>query len=242
MMGVMRAAIYLRVSTDEQADSGLGLEAQRAKCEAAIEARGWSVAGEFVDAGVSGKVPPTERPQLVAALEMLCVPAGKGRRARRRADVLVVAKLDRASRSAFDLLWLRREADRCGFELLVLDPELDTTTPAGRFQFTVMAGVAELERELIAQRTREGLAAKRARGDRLGRPVQLDPAVRARVAELRAEGLSIAAVAAALNGEGHRQGNGAEWTKSAVQRVLRSVALDREAERARQARELAGCS
>jgi DNA invertase Pin-like site-specific DNA recombinase len=218
---VVRAVIYLRVSTEEQAESGLGLEAQEAKCRQACQARGWDVAAVMVDAGVSGKVEPSKRPGLVGALDLLCGP----KRAR-TGDVLVVAKLDRAARSAFDLLWLRREADRCGFELAVLDPDLDTTTAAGNFQFTVMAGVAELERDLISQRTRDALTAKKARGARLGRPVVRDRAVRARVSELRADGLSIAAVADALNAEGHRQGNGSDWTKSAVQKVLRSVAHD----------------
>lgn len=220
----MKAVIYTRVSTEEQAESGLGLEAQEARCRQACAARGWDVGAVTVDAGVSGKVAPTERPALVEALAMLCGPKRS-----RQADVLVVAKLDRVSRSAFDLLWMRREAERCGFELVVLDPELDTTTPAGKFQFTVMAGVAELERDLIAQRTREALAAKKARGARLGRPTTLPDETRRLVGTLRADGRSIAAVAAELNARGVTQGNGAAWTRSAVQRVLRSLDLDRQA-------------
>lgn len=220
----MRAVIYTRVSTEEQAESGLGLEAQEAKCRQVCQARGWTVAAVTVDAGVSGKIEPTQRPGLVGALELLAGPKRD-----RTGDVLVVSKLDRAARSAFDLLWLRRQAERNGFELAVLDPDIDTTTAAGKFQFTVMAGVAELERDLISQRTRDALAAKKARGARLGRPVVRDPAERARVSELRADGHSVAAVAGLLNAEGRRQGNGAPWTKSAVQKVLRSLAHDEHA-------------
>jgi len=77
----LRAVIYARVSTDEQATSGLGLEAQRAAAEALIERRGWSTVSEpFVDT-VSGKVAPTKRPELAKALDLLCDD---------RADVLVV--------------------------------------------------------------------------------------------------------------------------------------------------------
>ncbi len=220
----MRAVIYLRVSTEEQADSGLGLDAQETKCRTACATRGWDVAEVITDAGVSGKVEPTKRQGLIAALDLLCAP-----KRTRAASVLVVAKLDRAARSAFDLLWLRREADRCGFELAVLDPDIDTTTASGKFQFTVMAGVAELERDMISQRTSAALQAKKARGARLGRPVQIPAETRTRVGELRESGLSIAGVAAALNDEGSTQGNGAPWTKSAVQRTLRSLALDAEA-------------
>lgn len=216
----MRAVIYTRVSTEEQAESGLGLEAQEATCRQACEARGWDVVGLVVDAGVSGKIRPTDRPGLVEALAMV-----GGPKRTRQGDVLVIAKLDRAARSAFDLLWLREESERCGFGLVVLDPEMDTTTPAGKFQFTVMAGVAELERDLIAQRTREALAAKKARGARLGRPVTMPAPVRDRVGELRAAGLSIAGVADALNAEGVER-TGGPWTRSAVQKVLRSVAHD----------------
>jgi len=220
----VRAIVYTRVSTEEQAQSGLGLEAQEAKCRQACESRGWEVVELLADRGVSGKIPPRKRPALGQALEALCGP-----KRTRIGDVLVMAKLDRAARSAFDLLWLRQEAERCAFELAVLDPDIDTTTPAGKFQFTVMAGVAELERDLIAQRTRDALAAKKARGARLGRPVVLPAETRERIAHLRSAGHSLAKVAELANGEGLRQGNGALWTKSAVQRVLGSIELDAQA-------------
>lgn len=218
----MQAIIYTRVSTEEQAQSGLGLQAQLAKCTGVCAARGWTITSIASDEGVSGKVPAADRPAFSEGLRQLCA-------SKAGTMVLVVSKLDRLARSAFDLLWLRREAERCGFALLILDPEVDTTTPAGRFQFTVMAGVAELERDLIAQRTKEALAAKKARGARLGRPITLPAGVRARVGELRATSLSMAKVAEALNAEGLTQGNGAAWTKSAVARVLRSLDLDAQA-------------
>lgn len=227
--------IYLRVSSEEQAKSGLGLEAQEARCREVCEAKGWEVASVMADAGVSGTVAPGERPGLSAALAMLCGDGGSKRsRARSRvADVLVIAKLDRAARSTRDLLWLKDEAEACGFQLVVLDVDIDTTTPAGELFFTMLAGMATFERRLIAQRTRDALQAKRARGARLGRPVTLPTATRSRVVELRDGGLSIAGVAAALNAEGVTQGNGAEWTKGAVQKVLRSVGHDEQAERVR---------
>jgi DNA invertase Pin-like site-specific DNA recombinase len=220
----MRAVIYLRVSTDEQAESGLGLEAQEARCRTACATRGWDIVEVIIDAGVSGTVAPEKREGLARALAMLEAPKRS-----RTADVLVVSKLDRLARSAFDTLWLRRQSEQVGWALLILDPEIDTTHAAGKFQLTVMAGVAELERDLIAQRTRDALAAKKARGARLGRPVTLPPELRARIGVLRSAGVSLAQIADTLNTDDVRQGNGAMWTKSAVQKVLRSLDLDRMA-------------
>jgi DNA invertase Pin-like site-specific DNA recombinase len=99
----MEAIIYRRVSTDEQADSGAGLSAQAASLAAEVAHRGWTIAADYADEGVSGSVSPDRRPALAAALADL--DAG-------RADVLVVAKLDRLSRSVVDLALLLDRAER----------------------------------------------------------------------------------------------------------------------------------
>lgn len=225
----MRAVVYLRVSTDEQAVSGLGLDVQQARCREAIAARGWELVEVVTDAGVSGKIAPTRRPGLARALELLCPPAGGRRRRGSQADVLVVAKLDRLTRTTRDLLDVLDEAERCGFGLVALDSDVDTTTASGRLVATMLGGVAEWERRVIAERTRAALAVKRAQGARLGRPVITPAVIRVRVAELRADGLSLAAIASALNDEGHRTSVGTEWTKAGVQRLLRSQSLDEAA-------------
>ncbi len=216
-----RAVIYVRCSTDEQAVSGLGLEAQEAAARRTCELRGWSVVAVVADAGVSGTVDPLARPAMVEAVTLLCSGG---------ADVLVSSKLDRLSRSAFDLLGLVKKSEACGFAIVTSDGAVDSSSPVGRFITTAMAGVAELERALIAERTRNALAAKKARGARLGRPTTLSPLVRMRVAGLRREGLSLAEIASRLNADGHRNGIGGEFTRSAVQKIVASLALDAEAD------------
>jgi DNA invertase Pin-like site-specific DNA recombinase len=215
-----RAVIYLRVSTGEEVVSGLGLEAQEATARRTCELRGWQVVAVLTDEAVSGTVDPLARPAMAEAVNLLC--AGEG-------DVLVASKLDRLSRSAFDLLGLVKQSEECGFAIATSDGAVDSSSPVGRFITTAMAGVAELERALIAERTRNALAAKKARGARLGRPVTLPPVVRTLVADCRREGLSLAAIADRLNIAGHRNGQGGEFTRSAVQKIVTSLALDAEA-------------
>ena len=204
----MDAIAYRRVSGDEQARSGLGMDAQRTAIEEAAAARGWTIAdGHWIsDEGVSGKT--LERPGIKRALELL-EDGGP--------DLLVVAKLDRLSRSAIDFLTVIDRAQREGWALAVLDLELDTTTPMGRFTATVMAGVAELERAMISQRTKDALAAAKARGVQLGRPSAIPDEVRDRIARERERGLSYAKIAEALNAEDIPRGHGgAQWYASSV--------------------------
>jgi DNA invertase Pin-like site-specific DNA recombinase len=221
-----RAVIYLRVSTGEQVVSGLGLAAQEAAARRTCEVRGWEVVAVVADAGVSGTVEPLARPAMAEAVNLLCTGGG---------DVLVASKLDRLSRSAFDLLGLVKQSEGCGFGITTSDGAVDSTSPVGRFITTAMAGVAELERALIAERTRNALAAKKAAGARLGRPVTLPPEVRQLVADMRREGSSLAVIADRLNSDGHRNGTGGEFTRSSVQKIVTSLALDTEAQERRHA-------
>jgi DNA invertase Pin-like site-specific DNA recombinase len=213
-----RAVAYVRVSTEEQSVSGLGLEAQEAAIRRAAEARGCAVVAIFADAGVSGSVPPEARAGLTAALA--AVRAGAG--------TLIVAKLDRLSRSLLDFAGLMQLSRREGWGLVALDLAVDTSTPQGEMMAHVMATFAQFERRLIGQRTRDALAVKRAQGSRLGRPIELPEGVRCRVVDLRASGLSMAAVAKALTAEGVPTARGGRWAPGTVLAVLRSVALDRE--------------
>lgn len=214
----VRAIAYARVSTADQAASGLGLEAQQARTNAAIAARGWTLAGTFVDAGVSGK--DLNRPELTAALMLL--DAG-------HADVLVVAKLDRLSRSVRDFAALSEQARSRGWAIVVLDTDVDTSTPTGALVTNIMSAVAEWERRVIAARTSEALQAAKARGARLGRPVTLPDAVRYRIADERNDGRSLQAIADDLNTEQVPTARGGRWYPSTIAKVLDSVALDAEA-------------
>lgn len=204
---------YLRVSTSEQADSGAGLEAQRQAIVAEADRRGWEV--EWIDdAGHSAK--SLKRPGIQSALETLA--AG-------RADALVVAKLDRLSRSMLDFAGLMELSRREGWALVALDLGVDTSTPAGEAMANVMSAFAQFERRLIGQRTKDALAVKRAQGVRLGRPPVLTDATRQRIAALRASGLTYRAVADRLNTWGVPTAQGGScWHASTVRAVL--VALE----------------
>jgi DNA invertase Pin-like site-specific DNA recombinase len=205
----MRVLAYLRVSTSEQADSRAGLEAQRTAILAEAKRRGWTEVAFIEDAGWSAK--DMKRPGLHRALAML-----KGR----EADALVVSKMDRLSRSLLDFAAIMQRAQKEGWALLALDSPADLTTPTGEAMAGVLAVFAQLERRLIAERTRTALAQRKAAGVRLGRARAISPEVEARVRELRAEGFSVRGIAAQLAVEGHRAPGGSEWQPSTLQRVL----------------------
>lgn len=201
---------YMRVSTDEQATSGLGLDAQRAAIEAECERRGLQLIDLITDAGLSAK--NLQRPGLADALARL--DAGD-------ASALMVSKLDRLTRSVHDATGLMIRADRAGWGLIALDMAVDTTTPQGAAMAQVLAVFAELERRLIGQRTRDALAAKRAKGVRLGRPPVLSPDVVARVVSEREAGAGWSAIARGLDADGvpTAQG-GARWYPATVRAVV----------------------
>jgi len=210
---------YVRVSTSEQGDSGLGVAAQRrALTDAGVEPDVW-----VEDIGVSGAVAPAVRP---GAAELLGVI--------RRGDTLAVSKLDRLGRDTLDVLALAKLAGDEGWRLVILDLGLDTATPVGKFSLTVLAAVAQLERDLIAERTRDALAALRRRGVRTGRPPSLSEPVRRRIAEELQSGSTLQAVADGLNrDEIATARGGATWRPSSVAAVRDSLALDAELAAAR---------
>jgi len=113
-------------------------------------------------------------------------------------------------------------AQRRGWAPVVLDLGVDTTTPAGEMVASVMMSVAQWERKIIGQRTRDALAAKKAQGAKLGRPRQLPDAIRRRIVRMRKRGLALRAIADALNSEGVPTAHGgAKWYASTVQKVLK---------------------
>lgn len=212
---------YLRVSTQRQGRSGLGLEAQRDAVQRFITARGGNLlAPEYVEVE-SGK--RADRPELAKALQ----------RCRVTGATLVVAKLDRLSRNAAFLMTLRDS----GVEFVAADlPEANTMTVG------VMAVVAQHEREAISQRTKAALAAAKARGVRLGgrregsgdiRRHQRDGVRAAKeradklaqdrlpeIERLRAKGMSLNEIAKRLDADGWLTSRGGRWTATAVKRTL----------------------
>lgn len=178
----MRTAIYARVSTSNH---GQDVEMQTRELRQFCEARGWQIAGEYLDEGISGA--KDSRPEL----NRLMADAH-----RRRFDAVVCWKFDRFARSVSHLLRALETFNSLGIAFVSLSEQIDTTTPTGRMVFTVLAAVAELERSLIAERVRAGLRNARAKGKRLGRPrVAVDAA---KVAALRAQGRSWPQIAAEL--------------------------------------------
>jgi DNA invertase Pin-like site-specific DNA recombinase len=208
---------YVRVSTGEQADSGAGLEAQRTAIRLACEQRGWELVGVVEDAGFSAAT--LARPGITEAFEVLESGA---------ASVLVVAKLDRLSRSLLDFAAVMERSRRKRWALVALDLGVDTTTPQGEMMANILATFAQFERRLIGQRTKDALAVKRAEGVRLGRPRTLAPEVVDRIWRLHRRGSTLRKIAHRLNSEDVPTAHGgACWHASTVSAVLHSVKTER---------------
>lgn len=227
----MELIAYIRVSTARQGESGLGLEAQRAKVAQLAAERGATVVAEFVEVESGRKA---DRPQLAAALA----------EARKLGAVVAVAKLDRIARDAELLLRLTREAAANGMGgFLFCDlPDVDATTAAGRMVLTVMASVAEFEARRISERTREALAAAKVRGVKLGgiRPntIKTNEAAKAKatadaeqlrgvLAPMVASGMSLRAISEALAKVGRSGRTGQPIHPSQVARMIDRLGLTR---------------
>ncbi len=208
-MGV--AVGYCRVSTDQQGDSGAGLAAQRAAILAEVQRRGWTLREMHVDVA-SGKT-TKRRPDLAAALKSL---AGG------EASVLVVAKLDRLSRSLVDFASLMAQSQREGWSIVALDIGVDTSTINGELVASIIMALAQWERRIIGQRTKDALAAVRADGTRLGRPGNVSTEAEAVILALHDAGRPLRAIARNLNAQGIPTAQGGrEWYASTVRDVLR---------------------
>lgn len=202
---------YVRVSTDRQGDSGLGLDAQRQAIRDECQRRGWQLAAIHEDI-LSGKT--MQRPELQAALEQCRTGQAAG---------IVVAKLDRLSRSIIDFAGIAAEAREGGWNIVALDLGVDFSTPSGEFFATMMAAMAQWEVRLISQRTREGIAAKRVRepGWKPGRPSGVSPALRAQILGYRTAGWTLSKIASRLNGDGVPTAQGGDrWHPSTVKAIL----------------------
>jgi DNA invertase Pin-like site-specific DNA recombinase len=182
-----RVAIYARVSTTNH---GQDVSLQTRELREYCERRGFEIVGEYTDIGVSGS--KDSRPEL----NRLMADAKQ-----RRFDAVCVWKLDRFGRSLRHLVNALADIESLGVSFVSLKDNLDLSTPSGRLMFQIIGAMAEFERSLIQERVRAGLRNARAKGKRLGRPkVVVDPA---RIAVLRAQGLSWAKIGDSL---GAREG------------------------------------
>jgi DNA invertase Pin-like site-specific DNA recombinase len=210
-----RVVAYLRVSTEEQGNSGNGLGAQREAIQAELGRRGWADVAWIEDPGYSAK--DLARPGIQAALGMLA--AGE-------TDVLMVSRLDRLSRSLLDFASLMGRSEQEGWRLIALDLGLDSTTPQGEMMAGVLAVFAQFERRLISQRTKAALAVVKAKGEkRIGRPNEIPAVIRDRIKSERAAGTTYAAIADGLTSEGIPTARGgSRWYASSVQAAERAQA------------------
>lgn len=202
---------YTRASTEEQADRRNGLEAQVQVVDSAAMTRGWTVE-HFADEGVTGKV---IGPKLAEVLQLLA--SGQG-------DGLVVAKLDRLSRSIVNASNIIESAQAQGWSLVILDLGVDLTTAAGRMMAMNLVNFAQYERELISERTKAALAAKKRRGERIGRPRAASASVVRRIVQERRTGSTYDAIASALTAEKVLTPLGKQtWQPSTVRRIYTSA-------------------
>jgi DNA invertase Pin-like site-specific DNA recombinase len=206
---LVRVIMYGRVSTGEQATKGGSLAGQRAAMEAECDRRGWPDRRYTEDPGESAAT--LDRPALQQTLALL---------ASGDASVLMVGKVDRLTRNWGEFGWLLETAQEQGWALVILSPALDLTTAFGRAMAGMVGVFAQLEREMIADRTREGIAQRKALGTYREQQPRVPERVRARIRQLRAEGLSYQQVAARLNLDGLRTSLGFTWR---AMQVYRSV-------------------
>jgi DNA invertase Pin-like site-specific DNA recombinase len=220
-----RAVAYRRVSTVDQADSGLGLEAQQTVIAAAAARLNLDISETFTDAGLSGSLGLEHRPGLADALNALD-----------RRDTLLVAKRDRIARDAFLAVLVEREVARKGARIISAAGEgTETDDPAAVFTRRILDAVSELERALIASRTRAAMAEAKKRGQRVGcvpwgRSVSDDGRtlvsnedellVLERIRWLRTRGFTLQGIAETLNHEGRRNRSGRPFKPSFVGQLL----------------------
>ena len=227
---VEQAVIFMRCSTSEQARSGLGLEAQEAACRALAAERGLTVVGVFADEGVCRDTDAEESPALMAAIAAM--PAG---------GTLIVKSVDRLAGNPAKSHAVEYMIRRAGGRLAsCADEGVGDDSFEGDVKRFVADLYSKMERRKIRERTRAALAAKKARRERLGgdplgyrtlsdRSVIVDPAGMAaveRARQLRAQGMTLRAVAATLTAEGHRTQQGAAWHATTVARVCRTRYMD----------------
>ena len=224
------AVIYLRVSTADQAEHGVSLDAQQERLTAYAIANGLEVAGILRESAISGTIPLADRPEGVKLTEM--VSSGQVRH-------VIALKLDRLFRSAVDALSTTAEWDKQGIALHLVDmggQSLNTGSAMGRMMLTMMAGFAQFERDLTAERTTSALAHKKANnqaysptpygkdrdGERLTDNTE-EQGVITKMRELRDESLSFRGIAEYLNSNGIISKQGKGWHASTVRYVINNA-------------------
>ena len=218
----MRKAIgYIRVSTEQQVDEGVSLEAQKAKIVAWCKANDYDLANVFMDAGISGKS-MDKRTGLADALKAV-----------KKDMVLVVYSLSRLARSILDTLSIANGINKAGADLVSLTERIDTTGAMGKMMFHLMAAFNQLERDVTSERTKAALQHKKAKGEKYSTTPFGDEAIEGRVIEVKAEaqivanimqqrqsGSTLVEIATHLNASGIQGKKGGKWHASTVRYLI----------------------
>jgi site-specific DNA recombinase len=225
----MKAIGYVRVSTDKQADRGVSLEAQAEKIRAMAVVHDAELLDIIVDGGESAK--SLERPGMERLLTLV---DGK------KVQAVIVAKLDRLTRSVKDLCTLMERFERRSVALISVAESLDTSSAAGRLVLNIMTAVSQWEREAIGERTRDAMDHKRTNGERVGNirfgyrlsvdgrhiePDLTEQVVLREIRQLRQSGHSMRRIATALNQRSLRTRRGSAWRLEHVARILKQGAV-----------------
>ncbi len=220
----MQAFGYARVSTDKQADHGVSLEAQEAKIRAMATVQGAEIVELIVDGGESAK--NLNRPGMERLLALVD---------QRQVQIVIIAKLDRLTRSVKDLAELLERFQKRGVSLVSVAESLDTGSAAGRLVINIMTAVSQWEREAIGERTRDAMQHKRSNGERVGNiaygfrlgakgkklePDAQEQVVLATIRDLRANRHTLRGIAAELNARGWRTRRATAWRLEHVARIV----------------------
>jgi DNA invertase Pin-like site-specific DNA recombinase len=224
----MKAIGYIRVSTEEQAGSGLSLGNQREKIEALASLRDMELLEVIEDAGFSAG--SMNRPGLQEVLRLVRA---------RKVDALLILKLDRLTRSQRDLLDLLATCERYGVALVSVTEQLDTQSATGRFFVGMMGLIAEWERGVIGERTSSALGQLKREGRRFSRFAPYgfrfgedgeliedtqEQATLALIGDLCAEGLSLRKIGEELLKRGYSPRNGKAWSPKLIARLKKEAA------------------
>ncbi len=218
----MRAALYVRVSTEDQAREGFSLDAQTKRLEAYCRVRGWTVSDIYRDEGYSGR--NTERPEYTRMMD--------------RSDdwdVLLVLKMDRIHRNSVNFTFMMDELRKKGKEFNSMQEKFDTTTAMGRFVMDIIQRIAQLESEQIGERVKIGMARKARYGTGnmgSGHPygyvyergsltiVEYEAEVVRNIYSMYSEGMSTSIIADNLNNSYIRSKKGGKWSRQSVSKIL----------------------
>ena len=217
-----KVAIYARVSTEDQAKEGFSLAAQLEKLRSYCKARGWKIAGEYVDDGYSGR--NVNRPAYKKMMEDMP-----------KWDILLVMKMDRIHRNSKNFMLMMEELRKKGKEFVSMTESLDTSTAMGRFVMDIIQRIAQLESEQIGERVYDGMRQKAKQGaGMLGSPspygyayndgnlvvVGEEAGIVKKMFEMYLGGHSLKEIENWLNESGIKTKKGGKWTKKTVARIL----------------------